>query len=210
MSTPRALYLKANIFTIGGQAGVITRRKNCRTSSKGSVVGVQRSMGILELWVRRRYTLASRNSSVFEWAMVIFMPRNYTFLRRLPRTFRVTFRPNRRSEFFAADPLPRSTNEGPRTRTPFAPRQRSIVHLDKVLLPSPSATTFNFLRNYYAVTMPEERGVWMIARGKRLMIVSSNLTFGKGFLGGWCSILDVCLLIVQFILRSFEERYINW
>lgn len=154
----------------------------------------------------RRYTLASRNSSVFEWAMVIFMPRNYTFLRRLPRTFRVTFRPNRRPEFFAADPLPRSTNEGPRTRTPFAPRQRSIVHLDKVLLPSPSATTFNFLRNYYAVTMPEERGVWMIARGKRLMIVSSNLTFGRGFLGGWCSILDVCLLIVQFILQFIRGK----
>lgn len=72
MSTPRALYLKANIFTIGGQAGVITRRKNCRTSSKGSVVGVQRSMGILELWVRRpvvvtHWSAATRVFSSGRW-----------------------------------------------------------------------------------------------------------------------------------------------
>lgn len=139
MSTPRALYLKANIFTIGGSGWCNHSSKNCRTSSKGRAVGVQRSMGILELWVRRPVVVTHwpAATSVFEWAMVIFMPRNYTFLCRLPRTFRVTFRPNRRAEFFAADPLPRSTNEGPRTRTPFAPRERSIVHLDKVLLPSP-------------------------------------------------------------------------
>lgn len=87
--SPR-LVLKSKHFYNRGRPGWCNHswKKIAEHPLKGAASGrcpeIDGNFRVVGATTRRRYTLASRNSSVFEWAMVIFMPRNYTFL---PRNF---------------------------------------------------------------------------------------------------------------------------
>lgn len=135
MSTPRALYLKAT-FLQRGSGRCNHSSKNCRTSSKGRMLGVQGSMGT-KCWScgcddPSSLRTGQPQRSVFEWAMVIFMPRNYTFLcpELLGLHLDEIGGPSFSRPILSHDPHePRLSHRGV---------QRSNARLDKCCSPSPS------------------------------------------------------------------------